>query len=302
MLNTIPQYIPEQEFPIQIAPGVQVLGNYFFNLFLIRGKEKTALFEVGISGVVDQVIDQLDRLGVSPDYLILSHPHSDHITGLPGLMERFPKAQVLAAQGAEGFVSHPKAGPALIKEDRFMSQSLEEQGIIPGRPSLETVPVLKDHTVIGQTAGLDLGGGMELTLIPVQGHSPGNLLAWIPSEKILFCSDSLGFHYPGRGFWPLFFTGASPYIKTMEMMEALSPRIICPAHQGPIKGKDVPIALKGSLAVTREIIQRIQDTGQDDDALAAALFEESYRDEFTLYTQTNIQNCSRLLIKRARES
>jgi beta-lactamase superfamily II metal-dependent hydrolase len=47
---------------------------------------------------LDRVIGQLEALGVEPDYLIPSHPHSDHITGLPGLMERYPGARVVAAR------------------------------------------------------------------------------------------------------------------------------------------------------------------------------------------------------------
>jgi 2-aminobenzoylacetyl-CoA thioesterase len=85
--------IPPPVFPMPLSARVTVLGNYFINLFLIKGDSKTALFETGISGIIDTVIFQLEALGVIPDYLILSHPHSDHTTGLPGLMERFPKCQ-----------------------------------------------------------------------------------------------------------------------------------------------------------------------------------------------------------------
>ena len=80
-------YIPREKFPMGISPHIKMLGNYFFNLFLVTGENKSALFESGISGVTDSVITQLDALGISPDYLVPSHPHSDHITGLPGLME-----------------------------------------------------------------------------------------------------------------------------------------------------------------------------------------------------------------------
>ena len=43
------QYIPEDRFPIQVSPHVQVLGNYYFNLMLITGKEKSLLFEAGVA-------------------------------------------------------------------------------------------------------------------------------------------------------------------------------------------------------------------------------------------------------------
>jgi hypothetical protein len=38
-----------------------------------------------------------------------------------------------------------------------------------------------------------------------------------------------------------------------------------------------------------------------DRELEAQLFNESYRDEFSLYTKEKIANCNRLLIKRARQ-
>jgi len=85
-------------------------------------------------------------------------------------------------------------------------------------------------------------------------------------------------------------------------MEGLAPKILCPAHQGPIKGEKVPAALAQARQAALDLMDRaVQETG-DDEALAKALFTESYRDEFTLYSRSNIMNCNRLLIKRARES
>ena len=37
------RYVPEDRFPMQESPGVQMIGNYYFNLMLITGKEKTLL-------------------------------------------------------------------------------------------------------------------------------------------------------------------------------------------------------------------------------------------------------------------
>ncbi|MBU2630116.1 MAG: Zn-dependent hydrolase, partial [Proteobacteria bacterium] len=65
-------YIPENLFPIQIDKPVYILGNYFFNLFLIVGDNYSALFEVGISGCVDTVISQLEHLDILPDFIIPS--------------------------------------------------------------------------------------------------------------------------------------------------------------------------------------------------------------------------------------
>ena len=293
-------YIPENEFPIPLTPGVTLLGNYFFNLFLVRGEKKSALFETGISGITDRVIAQLESLEAAPDFLIPSHPHSDHITGLPGLAERFPRAEILSANGAAEFVSHPKAGPLLIQEDRFMSLGLKKMGIEPGRPSLDKIPDLSGSRVIQGRTEIDLGG-LTLELIPVAGHSPGNLMGLIREENILLCSDSLGFHFPGRGFWPLFFTGAELYLQGLEFIQTLNPDIICPAHQGPLRGEAAGKGIRQAIAATHKAIQRVRTTRLPDENLAMKLFRESYKDEFTLYTEENILNCSRLLIRRARD-
>lgn len=294
--------IPQEKFPMKITPHVSILGNYFFNLFLVTGQNKSALFESGISGGVDCVIDQLDVLGISPDYLILSHPHSDHITGLSGLMEQFPQAQVVMAKGANEFITHPKAGHLLVKEDFFMSKGLEKMGITPGRPPLETIPDIREALIVEKDKSLDLGGGIVLDLIKVQGHSPGNLIGLVKKDKTLFSSDSLGFHYPGRGFWPLFFTDANAYVSTIDLIQSFDLQIICPAHQGPLIASAASKGIEDARDITLSIIQRIKETPLSHGELAQQMFNESYRDEFTLYTRENIFNCMQLLIKRAGET
>jgi 2-aminobenzoylacetyl-CoA thioesterase len=286
------------DFPMPLTSRVTVLGNYFINLFLVQGDKKTALFEAGISGVVDTVIHQLEQLGVAPDYLILSHPHSDHTTGLPGLMERFPDAQVLAGAGATEFIIHPKAGPLMLAEDAFMSKGLAARGITPGRPPIDTIPDLSNARVVTDPFTLDLGG-ILLELFPVAGHSPGNILGRV--QEILFCSDSLGFHFPGRGFWPLFFTGAREFLAMLEYIQAMAPAIVCPAHQGPLKHQAAAAGIQAAMDAAHDFIQRVTRTSLTDRELERQLLHESYRDEFTLYTKENITNCNRLLVKRARQ-
>lgn len=293
-------YIPENRFPLEIKKNIFVLGNYFFNLFLIIGDTRTALFEVGVSAIVDRVIAQLDGLGVRPDVIISSHPHSDHITGLPGLGQKYPDARVVVAQGAKEFLEHPKAGPLMIKEDGFMSKRLAHFKITPGRPPLEKIPCLDSARVIQDKESIDLGR-ITLDLVKVDGHSPGSLMGILKKERIVFCADSLGFHFPGRGFLPLFFTHAGAYLSCLNIIKDFDPQVVCPAHQGPLTGDAARLGIQASLATTLEIIKKIKASSLPDETLARDMFKQSYKDEFTLYTQENILNCARLLVKRAKE-
>jgi 2-aminobenzoylacetyl-CoA thioesterase len=285
-------------YPMPLSSRVRVLGNHYINLFLVQGDQKTALFEAGISGMVDTVIRQLEHLNAVPDYLIISHPHSDHITGLPGLMERFPHAQILVGTGTREFITHPKAGPLMRAEDEFMSRGLADRGLLPQRPPISTIPDLSNAREVADTLVLDLGG-IDLEIFSVAGHSPGNILGRV--KNMVFCSDSLGFHFPGKGFWPLFFTGAKEYLDTLAQIQAMAPAIVCPGHQGPLKHAAATAGIRAGIDTARRFIDRVTRTSLTDRELEAQLFHESYRDEFTLYTKENIANCNRLLIKRARQ-
>lgn len=181
-----------------------------------------------------------------------------------------------------------------------MSKGIEKMGIVPGRPPLESIPEIRDALVVEESCSLDLGGDIFLDLTKVGGHSPGNLLGFVKNDRTLFCSDSLGFHYPGRGFWPLFFTGAAAYVATIDLITSLAPQVIGPAHQGHLKAT-VSQDIKDAMDITLSTIERVKHTPLYDTKLTQLMFEESYRDEFTLYTRENILNCTHLLIKRARE-
>ncbi|MCK5312879.1 MAG: MBL fold metallo-hydrolase [Desulfobacteraceae bacterium] len=293
-------YIEPEKFPIRLKDNVFILGNYFFNVFLIVGDKKTVLFETGISAVTDTIISQIESLQAHPDYIIPAHPHSDHITGLPGLMEKYPDATIITAKGAKEFIEHPKAGPLLIKEDKYLHKSLSQWGLISQRQPLEAVPNLKTSLIVENKESLDLGN-ITLTLIKVDGHSPGNLIAYIPELEIVFTSDSLGFHYPGRFFFPLFFTDLQDYLATIDLIRSFNPVTLCPAHQGHIEGEAVNEALKKTLGATHKIVDLIKQNKYSDDVLAEKLFNYCFIDEFTLYTKSNIRNCVMLLIKRVNE-
>ncbi len=294
-------YISESKFPIKLNNHIYVLGNYYFNLYLIKGSKKTALFEVGISAIVDRVIAQLEKLDITPDYIIPSHPHSDHITGLPGLRKQYADAQVIIAQGAKEFIEHPKARKMILDEDKIMASSLAELNIKPGRPPLEALPVLDDVNAIKEESFLDLGN-ITLQLTKMGGHSPGNLIGTVKEIDALLCSDSIGFHFPGRHFLPLFFTNADEYLSTLQYIKNCNPSILCPAHQGPLMGAAAKQKLDKSWNTTLKTIRDIKLSAMSDKNLAIQIFEMNYKDEFTLYSRSNIQNCSALIVKRAKEA
>jgi glyoxylase-like metal-dependent hydrolase (beta-lactamase superfamily II) len=293
---------PSQEtaaiFPERLAEGLWVLGNSFFNLYLVRGKA-AALVDTGIAAMADEVIGQLESLGLSPDYLIVTHPHPDHINGLDSLRERYPEARVVIGPGAREFLAHPRTEAALVAEDRFMAEFLKSRGYRPGRPPIGRPPSANGATVAGDNETIDLGG-LTLRILHVGGHAIGNILAHVPELHALIAADSLGFRIPGIGFFPIFFTGYADYMAAIDRLAALQPRILCLAHQGPLVGEDAGKAFKDAREAARSLCEEIRNDPRDEDAIINELYPRFYRNELALYTPDNIVGCCRLLIRRSR--
>ncbi|MCP4622562.1 MAG: hypothetical protein GY850_03415 [bacterium] len=124
----------------------------------------------------------------------------------------------------------------------------------------------------------------------------------IPDLSALILSDSLGFHFPGRGFLPLYFTGFEDYIASLDLLKALEPKIIGLGHQGPLTGADAETAFETAHQAAIDLLARIKQEKRDDDEISHVLFREFYRDEFTIYSEENIKNCTMLLVRRAKEA
>jgi len=286
-------------FPGLLADRLWVLGNSYFSLYLVRGEKASVLVDTGISATADEVIGQLKTIGVSPDYLIVTHPHGDHINGLEALRERYPEARVVIGPGAREFLAHPKTAAALVAEDRFMSEFLASQGYRTGRPPISRPPSVDGAVVVNDNETLDLGE-LSVRFLHVGGHAIGNILVHVPGSRALMASDSLGFRIPSIGFFPIFFTGYADYMATIDRLETLEPRILCLAHQGPLIGQDASSAFRDARETARSLYEQIRNDPREEDALIADLSRHFYREELSLYTPDNIIGCCRLLIRRSR--
>lgn len=288
-------------FPRQVVENLWILGNDYFHFYLIKGKDACALVEIGISATVDILLEQLSMIGAKPDFLIVSHPHSDHITGLDFLKRAFPMAKVITGEGAESFLHHPKAIKSTISEDDYVAKSMESHGLLTSRPAITSVPSLSGSTVMNNGNELDLGE-LAIRFLEATGHSPGNILVHIPALKTVLVSDSLGNRYPGRGFFPTFFTGYADYIATIDRLSAIKPKILGLAHNGLFsKDEDIKDIFQKSREAANYVKTYIINDAHDDETIAGNLYRYYYVDELTIYSPENIMNCCRLLVRRIRE-
>ena len=287
-------------YPQSVDRRLFILGHPYFHIYLIKGKNASALVEMGISATADTVIAQLSSLGVRPDYLIVTHPHSDHIGGLDALRQAFPHAVVMAGQGAAAFLEHPKTVESLLQEDRHMSSFMLDRGLVSNRPAILRSPSLSGCKVITGGDDLDLDE-IKINFMDARGHSPGNIIIHIPALSAVLASDSLGYRLSGQGFFPIFFTGYADYMATIDAMESLQPEILGLAHNCIVQGPDVKKTLQEAREAAQGIMARILRDRRDDEAVVQDIFREYYRDELTLYSGDNILGCCRLIVRRVRD-
>lgn len=287
-------------FPRPLAEDLWVLGNSYFCLYLVKGEQASALIEVGVSAIVDDLVTQLESLNTSPAFLVVTHPHFDHLTGLEGLTERYPSALVVAGAGAPEFLEHPKVQAGVAPEERYISQYMASIGIPPGRPPVEEAPSLADCIIASDGDEMDLGG-LTLRFLIVKGHAPGHINVYVPEREALIASDSLGYPTEKRGICPLVFMGFDDHMTTLDRLEQLNPRILGLGHQGLRSGSQVQESFAEARKNAQEMRERIRNDRRDFEEISRDLFEEFYQDELRVFNPENISLGFKSMVKQAKK-
>lgn len=222
MSNEIPTWKTEMK---QLAPGVyvyiQAVGGWFIsNSGLIVGKEYAIVVDslTNIS-LTETLIKEIKKVTDKPvRYLINTHPHGDHIWG----NHLFTDATI---------ISSARCREEIAKEPEFPDISLFTKLV----PSIDFTGV--KHTLPNITFDKQLTlyqDEREVRLIyNGTGHTVGDIIIFLPGEKIVFAGDLL--FYPCT---PLCLVGSfAGWIKNLDMMTALDARTYVPGH-GIVCGKE----------------------------------------------------------------
>lgn len=137
-----------------------------YNSYLLKGREKTVLFETVKDKFADQCIERIKAV-VDPreiDYIVVNHTEPDHAGSVDILLDYCPNATLVGT------------GPAL----RFLKE-------ITNRP-FQTLPVSDGDT-------LNIGDKTIQFIMTPFLHWPDTMYSYIKEDQVLVTCDSFGAHY-----------------------------------------------------------------------------------------------------------
>jgi hydroxyacylglutathione hydrolase len=243
---------------IQAAEDVYQIRfkNRAANAYLLRGKSRTIMIDVGLSSNFPQLLQCLDHVGCPPDRIdmvILSHEHLDHV----GAAYHFAGRSIIAAHRLA-------ANKIMLRDDFSMLRKMFNEPEVPINIDIW----LEEGNLI------DLGN-FRLHVMYTPGHTSACISLFDPDKGLLFAADTL---MPGGVMGGVFGSGSiSDYIQSLERLKGLKSNLQLSGHGrlSDTPQDDVRIALQRSHAL-------LSDTAQLFDALdARANFEpimQSVRD------------------------
>lgn len=192
---------------------------YMVNVTAIIGEKGVILVDTGFTDEVGKHLAQaIAKLTPKPvTHIINTHHHGDHHLGNVA----FKGAEVISAQQCKTLVE--KTGYEWIE----MVQTLT------GSKFPNTKPVPASVTVAEDTRIERVIDGVKLVLwAPKGSHTPGDLLVYLPDDKVLIGGDVLVNHIT-----PSFRDGhVKSWIGTLEAVQKIDAKTIVPGH-GPLMTK-----------------------------------------------------------------
>jgi len=236
------------------------------SLYLFVGRERSLLLDVGVDETAKKgLMPYLAGIGLEPAsirWAVVSHADVDHFGGIASLRELSPDVVCLAHR-----LDAPLITDYAAYETRRARGFREPWGLDESPEVLAwTRSVTREGPVNMTVTGgetVDLGGGWELEIVHVPGHTHGHLAVYDPRSRTLAVADAvLGDmvpHADGRPAFPPTYRYVDSYLATISRCEALRPELLLTAHYPTMRGDAAPEFLARSRGFVEKVDTVIVD-------------------------------------------
>lgn len=235
------------------------------NTGIIIGDDAVMVIDTQATPVMAQdVIRRIREVTDKPiKYVVMSHYHAVRVLGASAYM----------AEGGEQIIASRDTYDLVVERGEFDKAS--EIGRFPRLfQNVESVPEGLTWPTMTFEGKMSIWlGKLEVQLIQLgRGHTKGDTVAWIPSEKILFSGDLVEFDatpYAGDAYfkdWP----------QTLDNVAALQPEKLVPGRGAALTS---PEQVQAGLSGTRDFIKDLYQSVQAGAAAGKdlrAVYEETF--------------------------
>ena len=153
------------------------ISRFIFNPFqeccyVASAQGRCVIIDPGCHGEAEtgMLTGALEREGLTPAAILLTHAHPDHVLGVGTLVERYGLSVYMGA-GEE--------------------ETLADSARIRAMSGLPSPSQDWTWTVVRDEEELDFGEGLHFTVIATPGHTPGGVCYHCPEQGVLFSGDTL---------------------------------------------------------------------------------------------------------------
>ncbi len=144
---------------------------------------------------------------------------------------------------------------------------------------------------------LTLGGERIELIFAGGGHTPGDLIVWLPRQRIAFAGDIV---YLDRLLGVLPVSNLRRWLDSFDALAALQPRIIVPGHGSPAGLSKAKKETRDYLVRVREHMKKTVDSGADLQAAIQSLDDSEYA-YLAVYRELRGPNANRAYLEAEAE-